>query len=87
MLVETVGADMAQNTYSLPSIGASGGILLAASSWFFQLDNPHVSANSISVTLTMLADNRKWSLTRVYGSQSDQEKVILGNTCYQNGSY
>lgn len=27
--------------------------------------------------MTMLADNRKWSLTGVYGPQLDQEKVLF----------
>ena len=43
MLVETVGGDMAQNVVFLPSAGASGGILMAASERFFRLDNPHLN--------------------------------------------
>jgi len=77
MLVETVGGDMAQNVVFLPSAGASGGILMAASERFLRLDNPHLTANTVSTTLTMMADNKKWSLTGVYGPQSDNEKVLF----------
>jgi hypothetical protein len=34
LLVETVGAELANNTACLPSMGASGGILIAASDRF-----------------------------------------------------
>jgi hypothetical protein len=68
---------MAQNAVFLPSVGASGGILLAASVRFFRLDNPHLTTNTVSANLTMLADNRKWSLTGVYGPQTDHEKILF----------
>lgn len=77
LLAETVGNDMAQNVAFLPSNGASGGILLAAFERFFRLDNPHLTANTISASLTMLSDNRVWSLTGVYGPQSDAEKLLF----------
>jgi exonuclease III len=75
LLVETVGIDMAQNTVSLPSIGASGGILLAASDRYFRLENPHTTTNTVSATIKMLADNNEWSITGVYGPQSDNDKI------------
>jgi hypothetical protein len=67
LIVETVGSDMAQNVIFLPSTGASGGILMAASERFFRLDNPHLTDNTVSGTLTMLPENKEWSITGVYG--------------------
>jgi exonuclease III len=67
LLNETVGADMAQNVAFLPSTGASGGILIAASNRFFILQNTYVTANTVLATVTMLAENVQWSITRVYG--------------------
>jgi hypothetical protein len=51
LLVETVGTDMAQNFVALPSIGASGGILIAVSARFFCLDDPHPTTNTVSASL------------------------------------
>lgn len=77
LLVETVGIDMSQNMAFLPSVGASGGILLAASERYFRLDNPHLTTNTVSATITMLSDNKEWSITGVYGPQSDSEKLLF----------
>jgi hypothetical protein len=77
LIVETVGSDMAQNVIFLPSTGASGGILMAASERFFRLDNPHLTDNTVSGTLTMLSENKEWSITGVYGPQSDNEKIMF----------
>jgi hypothetical protein len=68
---------MAQNFVALPSIGASGGILIAVSARFFCLDDPHLTTNTVSASLRMLADNTKWSISGVYGPQSDQDKVLF----------
>jgi hypothetical protein len=68
---------MAQNFVSLPSAGASGGILIAVSDRFFKLQNPRVTANTISATITMLAENIDWSITGVYGPQADNEKILF----------
>ena len=77
LLNETVGADMAQNVAFLPSIGASGGILIAASDRFFTIQNTYATTNTISATVTMLAENVQWSITGVYGPQTDNEKILF----------
>lgn len=77
LINETVGADLALNAVFLPSTGASGGILLAASQRFFSLGNPHLTPNSVTATITMLADNTQWSITGVYGPQSDNDKMLF----------
>lgn len=77
LIVETIGADLAQNAVFLPSIGASGGILLAASARFFNLGNPYHTPYSVSATITLLADNTQWSITGVYGPQLDNDKILF----------
>lgn len=74
LILETVGPDLAQNCVTLPSIGASGGILLAASQRFFRLQHLQTTTNTVSADVVMLADNQTWSITGVYGPQSDAEK-------------
>lgn len=77
LITEIVGNDLAQGMVVLPSIGASGRILIAASARFFRLGSLHLTQNSVSATLTMLADNTEWSLTGVYGPQSDNDKLVF----------
>lgn len=74
LLVDTVGIDMASNVAFLPAIGVCGGILLAASERFFTISQPHLTTNTVSAKITMLAENKKWSITGVYGPQSEQIK-------------
>lgn len=74
-IVETVGTDLAQDVITLPFVGTAGGILLAASERFFRLYNQHQTANTVSATILMLADNTEWSITGVYGPQSDNDKI------------
>lgn len=77
LLVETVGVDLASNVAALPSVGASGGILIAASDRFFSLSQPHLTTHTVSVTITMKAENKTWTLTGVYGPQSDADKILF----------
>ncbi|CAD6224969.1 unnamed protein product [Miscanthus lutarioriparius] len=68
---------MARNAVSLPSVGASGGILIAASERFFRVQQTHQTANTITASIIMLAENKEWSLTGVYGPQSDADKILF----------
>jgi hypothetical protein len=47
LLVDTVGADIAANVASLPSVGVCGGILIAASERFFTVTQPYLTNNTI----------------------------------------
>jgi hypothetical protein len=67
LLVDTVGIEMANNVVFLPSTGASGGILIAAAERFFTLSHPHLTQHTISAKVTMLAENKTWTITGVYG--------------------
>ena len=77
LLVDTVGADMASNVAFLPSVGTCGGILLAAAERFFKLGQPQLTNNTVTANITMLAENKTWSITGVYGPQSDADKVAF----------
>ena len=77
LLVETVGPDMANNAVWLPSIGVCGGILVAASDRFFKISQPYLTTNTVSSQIKMLANNEEWSITGVYGPQSDVDKILF----------
>ena len=68
---------MASNAIHLPSVGASGGILLAASERYFRVQQTCLTPDTISATITMLAENKTWSITGVYGPQTDSDKILF----------
>ncbi|CAD6216701.1 unnamed protein product [Miscanthus lutarioriparius] len=68
---------MASDVAFLPSVGTCGGILLAAAERFFKLGQPQLTNNIVTVNITMLAENKTWSITGVYGPQSDADKVAF----------
>jgi hypothetical protein len=76
LLVDTVGADLATNVAFLPSVGVCGGILIAASEHYLSLTQTLLTMNTVSATITMLAENKTWTLTGVYGPQSDKDKIL-----------
>ena len=77
LLTETVGADMANNVVCLPSIGAFGDILIAASERFFRIQQTSLTPNTVTATITMLAENTSCSITGVYGPQADIDKIAF----------
>jgi exonuclease III len=77
LLVDTAGADMASNAVSLPSMGVCGGILIAATQCFFTISQPYLTTNTITAKITMLADNKEWSISGVYGPQDDADKILF----------
>ena len=76
-MTETVGADMANNVVCLPSIGAFGDILIAASERFFRIQQTSLTPNTVTATITMLAENTSWSITGVYGPLADADKIAF----------
>jgi len=61
----------------LPSIGVCRGILVAASDRVFKISQPYLTTNTISAQIKMLANNEEWSITCVYGPQSDANKILF----------
>lgn len=56
-------------------MGVSGGILIAAAEHFFTINHPTHTQHTVSAIITMLAENKTWTITGVYGPQSDVDKV------------
>jgi exonuclease III len=78
LLKETVGAKLANQTFHLPSLGASGGILIAADSDYFDMVLlPCSSAYSLSVRINSRLVDEVWDLMGVYLPQLDNEKMIF----------
>ena len=68
---------MASNAIFLPSVGVCGGILIAALEHFFTLTQSHLTTNTVTAKLTMLAENKEWSISGVYGPQNDADKILF----------
>ena len=77
LLVDTVGGDLATNVAFLPSAGVCGEILIAASERYFTLTQTFLTTNTVSATITMLAENKSWTITGVYRPQSDENKILF----------
>ena len=78
VLKETVGAKLANQSFQLPSLGTSGGILIAADPDFFDMTLlPSSAAYSLSVRISSRLEDEVWDLTGVYGPQLENEKMIF----------
>jgi exonuclease III len=76
-LIERIGMDMLNNCALLPASGSAGGILIAETEKYFSLEPLVTTQHTISATITMLAENISWSITGVYGPQSDPDKRLF----------
>jgi exonuclease III len=45
--------------------------------FFFTLTQPYLSTNTVTAKLTMLAENKEWSISGVYGHQNDADKILF----------
>ncbi|KAJ1274660.1 hypothetical protein BS78_05G078500, partial [Paspalum vaginatum] len=77
LLQEALGPDLATQSLFLPANGISGGVILAASERLFTLQFLHTTAHTISANVTLLADGVSWTITGVYGPQSDSDKIAF----------
>jgi exonuclease III len=74
LILSMLGSEFDNNFIYLPSVGASGGILVA---WRFRLGTvgaTRVDAHSVSIQLCP-SNGCPWWLTCVYGPQQNQDKV------------
>jgi exonuclease III len=69
-----LGVEYGQNFFFLPADGTRGGILITTRESTFQLQQPHVTTNTISATVLDCRSNAIWSITGVYCPQGDLEK-------------
>ncbi|PNT71080.1 uncharacterized protein LOC106866036 [Brachypodium distachyon] len=77
LIRDLLGPCFSANFAVLPAAGTRGGMILAASEDFFTISDVHLSAHSITVTVTMRSEGASWSLTSVYGQQGDPEKLLF----------
>lgn len=82
-ILNALGCDYLDNYLFLPANGARGGILLAWRDNFLRLDNVHLTTNTISALVTDMRTNVPWTITGVYGPQTDVEKKEFLNELRQ----
>lgn len=71
-----LGVDYEDNFIYLPSEGTSGGILIAYRRDHFLLQNPRLTTNTISATVIDSRTSSQWTITGVYGPQTEMDKKI-----------
>lgn len=77
MIVEAFGPQFANNFCFLPSDGTRGGVIVAASADYFDLSASSYTLHTVSAKITMRATGKAWSITAVYGPQSDEDKMMF----------
>jgi hypothetical protein len=61
----------------LPSVGTSGGIILACSQEFYSLSQIVTRRFSVTTCITNKRDNESWSVKIVYGPQGEANKMCF----------
>lgn len=75
-VAESIGNNFAENFIFKEAEGSRGGILLASSNVFQLSLNPGgVREFSVTGTITDSSNSSSWSITAVYGPQSDDDKI------------
>lgn len=77
-ILSMLGADFDNNFLFLPSVGASGGILMAWRSKLGSIGASRTDSYSISVQFCPI-EGEAWWLTCVYGPQSNDGKISFLN--------
>ncbi|PNT63325.1 hypothetical protein BRADI_4g14215v3 [Brachypodium distachyon] len=77
LIRDILGPKFCNNFATLPSAGTRGGMIMAVSDDYFMLSDIHLTTHSITATVTMRSEGIPWSLTSVYGPQSDAEKLLF----------
>jgi hypothetical protein len=77
LIVEAFGPQFANNFCFLPAVGTRGGVILAASADYFDLSEPSCTLHTVSAKITMRANGKAWSVSAVYGPQTDEEKFLF----------
>jgi exonuclease III len=77
LVADLLGRKFSNNFSFLPVLGTRGGILIAFSEDHFRLMLSRRSANTLTVRVQMLNDAVEWSMTGVYGPQTEQEKMAF----------
>jgi exonuclease III len=75
IIASTLEQQFCGNYVVLPFEGTRGGIILACSQDYYSISGVSVKRYSVSAKIKRMVDNAEWSLTVVYGPQSENEKV------------
>lgn len=76
LILSMLGSDFDNNFCFLPSIGASGGILVAWKNRIGLVGATRIDSHCVSVQFC-LVNGAAWWLTCVYGPQENQEKILF----------
>jgi exonuclease III len=77
VVTSSLGQSFQNNFFFLPTEGTRGGTLLAAHDDRYYLQNPALTAHTISATVSDSVTNVSWTITGVYRPQGDLEKKNL----------
>jgi exonuclease III len=75
MVQETLGVNFVDHFAFLPSVGLSGGVLLAVSSEHYSIYAVEVGVHTITAVVSSTSRSVSWSITAVYGPQGEAEKL------------
>ena len=82
LLKDIVGFKLAKRTAHLPSMGASGGIVIACDEDYFDISPvTYASTYSLSVRVSYRLEDVVWDLTAIYGPQKENEKCVFYLSC------
>lgn len=70
-----LGQQFLSNYAAVLADGVRGGVLLAFSQDHYEMQNVDVRQYTVSATIRQKADNGTWTVTGVYGPQSDNDKL------------
>lgn len=73
LVCEILGNSFVDNFVCLPSVGASGGVLLVVSTDHYSIPSSEVGVHTVTTTVTTYFDTVSWSIITVYGPQGDAE--------------
>jgi exonuclease III len=73
----TLGAEFKSNFCYQPAQGTRGGIVLVVRDSVLQLQQPHLSKNSVTAIVLDHRSNAFWTVTGVYGPQGELEKRVF----------
>jgi hypothetical protein len=71
----TLGQKFLGQYAALPAEGTRGGIILACSQDLYSISQVNIRQFSVSANITRRLDNVVWSITVVYGLQSEADKL------------
>lgn len=77
VIASTLGPQFLNNYATLLADGVRGGILLAFSQDHYELQNADVRVFSVTAMVRRKTDNSVWTITGVYGPQSDSDKLLF----------